>query len=153
MSHYGTLDEAKTYFANRLYTDAWDDVDDTKRTKALTMSTNLINRLNFAGEQVETTQTFPFPRKYVVGETTTTQTEVPTDIEEASYELALALLDNDPAEFDPRIVTAKLGAASVTMDTSYLPEYITAGIPSKEAWGYLKPYLRDVNSISLERIN
>tara|TARA_R110002072_G_scaffold152034_1_gene301569 strand:- start:206 stop:643 length:438 start_codon:yes stop_codon:yes gene_type:complete len=145
MAYYGTVDGGDLYHSLRLHNGAWTTASDNDKVKALTMATTLIDNLAYEYDKTVSTQELEFPRG--------TDTSVPEAIEKATYELALTLLDNDPAEHDPRITTAKLGAASVSYDTSFVPQYVSAGIPSKAAWAFLKPYLRDNMSISLERIN
>lgn len=151
--NYGTISEAETYFYTRLNTDAWDclagTANETKdKTAALTMATKIIDRLNFLGCKTDPTQENQFPRDE--------STEIPTEIKEASFEIALALLDGvDPEiEFENLFLTSQ-GYSNVraTFDRGQKSPYYLAGVPSAAAWMLLKPFLIDPNEIRLDRVN
>ena len=147
MSQYTTITEAQTYFDGRLNTEAWDDADKTKRDKSLKHATSLIERLNFTGDKADEDQVLQFPR----GDDTT----VPTDIQYACAELAMALLDGvDPDLELENLGMVSQGIASIrsTYDVSRPSEHILAGIPSASAWRFLKPYLRDPLTVNLDRV-
>ena len=148
MVAYATFAEGDTYFVTRLNSDAWDDETvDANKTAALTMATNIIDRLNFKGTKVTTAQVLQFPRN--------DDTVVPQDIKNASFEIGLALLDGvDPdLEFETlNMVSQGYGSARSTYDTSRPPENVLAGVPSMFAWRYLKPYLRDPLNIKISRV-
>jgi hypothetical protein len=148
MAAYATRTEAQAYFDERLNTDAWDDATEANQTKALAMSTKLIDRLNFVGEKTDEDQDNQFPRD--------NDTEVPNDIKNACSEIALALLDGvDPELEFENLAMVSQGYANVrsTYDRSFAQEHIVAGIPSVIAWRYLKPYLRDARAIDLSRVS
>ncbi len=149
MADYATIAEAQAYFDSRLNTDAWDEaVNDAERTKALAMATTLIDRLNFRGEKADSEQELQFPRG--------NDTEVPQDIKDATAEIALALLDGvDPElEFDNlRMKSQAYGVVRSTYDSERAPEHYVAGIPSSIAWRFLKPYLRNVFTVGLDRVS
>ena len=149
MGQYATIAEAQTYFDGRLNTDAWDDAtDDAEKNKALTMATTLIERLNFRGEKADSAQELQFPRG--------NDTVVPQDVKNACAEVALALLDGvDPElEFDNlRMKAQAYGVVKSTYDTERAPEHYVAGIPSSIAWRFLKPYLRSVFTVRLDRVS
>jgi hypothetical protein len=54
MTAYATEFEAQEYFNNRLNTRAWDSAGGDDRGAALSMATELIDRLNFMGEKTRT---------------------------------------------------------------------------------------------------
>lgn len=150
MGQYATIVEAQAYFDGRLNTDAWDDAaDDAERNKALTMATiTVIDRLNFRGEKADSAQELQFPRG--------NDTVVPQDIKNACAEVALALLDGvDPEmEFDNlRMKAQAYGVVKSTYDTERAPEHYVAGVPSSIAWRFLKPYLRSVFTVRLDRVS
>lgn len=144
---YISVDDADTYMEDeRVITDAWDDATDAQKSKAVIQATRMIDRLNFEGEKAVEGQANEFPR----GE----DTEVPLDIQYACAELAYVLLDYVDASIEiANLSNTKqgIGDARVERDTSFAHEHIRAGIPSLEAWAYLKPYLRDGRSVILER--
>lgn len=151
--NYGSITEAEAYFATRLNTDAWDCLEgaanETKdKTAALTMATKIIDRLNFLGCKTDPTQQNQFPRDAA--------TTVPEAIKEASFEIALALLDGvDPEiEFENLFLISQ-GYSNVraTFDRAQKSPYFLAGVPSAAAWMLLKPFLIDPNEIRLDRVN
>lgn len=148
MAAYATSVEAQTYFDGRLNTDAWDDATSANKTKALSMATTLIDRLNFRGEKADSTQENQFPR----GD----DTVVPSDVKNACAEIALALLDGvDPElEFDNlRMKSQAYGVVRSTYESDRAPEHYVAGIPSSLAWRFLKPYLRGAYTIDTHRVS
>jgi len=145
---YATLLEAQAYFDARLNTDAWDDSLVTDKSKALMNATKIIDRLNFKGVKTDASQALQFPRD--------NDTVVPDDIKFACAEVALALLDGvDPELEFENLNMVSQGYANVrsTYDRSLPSEHIAAGIPSVSAWRYLKPYLRDVNTVDVSRVS
>lgn len=146
--NYVTIEEAQTYFNGRLNTEAWDDASTQNQTKALTMATKAIDKLNFAGYKASATQELQFPRG--------TDLVIPEDIKEATCELALRLLDG--IDVDREIENTRIlenGASSIntTYNGNIVQEHVLAGIPSPTAWKLLIPYLRDAQSLSIDRVN
>lgn len=138
--------EAQVYFDGRLNTDAWDDSTDVEKDKSLIMSTNIIDRLNFSGMKAVEAQTLQFPRG--------TDVTIPADIQNATAEVALALLDGvDPQmEFENVFMTSQgYGGVRSSFDRSVKPPHLLAGVPSITAWTYLRPYLLDPLSIEMFR--
>lgn len=171
---YGSVSEATTYFSKRLHSEVWDENSLPEKTKALEHATRLIDNLDFVGEKnasyvkreafLTTTSTLTTEQEKEVWEAGEAQenqfprgsdTVVPKDIEEATYELAISLLEGkDPEiEFENQSVIAE-GFSSVrdTKDRSFVQEHINAGIPSLAAWSRLRRYLRGRGGISLSRV-
>lgn len=143
---YVTLANAKTYItANKLETTSWDASSDAQKTKALTIATSIIDRLNYAG--VANSDAAAFPRD--------DEDEVPQDIIDACCEIAYSLIDDVDIEMErQRQFLASDGAASIkTQYKNLSQEHILAGVPSSIAWDLLKPYLRDISNITMFRIN
>ena len=144
---YGSIINGDTYFGNRLNSDAWEDSSNSNKTKALTMATHYIDRLNYSGDRAVATQELEFPR----GD----DTSVPTDIEYATYEIALSLLDGKDIQAvieNLAIVVQGLSSVRTTYIRSFVLEHLRAGIPSVVAWNYLKAYLRNPNSFNFSRV-
>lgn len=158
MANYISFNRAEEIANERLNVEAWTDavIEDGSLAgetgsltyKALAMATAAINRLNYLGVKASTEQVNQFPR----GD----DTVVPEDIEYATFEIALALLDG----VDPEMEASNLGAISQgyanvrsTYDREVPAPHIVAGIPSVTAWRYLVPYLRDPYRINVSRIN
>ena len=146
-SHYGTLDEAETYFGERLNTVVWENAIPGDRLKALYMATRAIDRLNIAGIKLDDDQELQFPRE---GDTV-----VPADIKLACFECALAFLDGVDMELEQKnlgMTSDAFSGARATYDSHFVEEHIRAGIPSGQAWSYLYPYLRDPREIVISRV-
>lgn len=147
MSSYLTVAEAQAYFDERLNTDAWDSSIVSDKTKALAQATRIVDRLNFLGVKTEDTQTNQFPRD--------DDTTVPTDIQYATAEIALALLDGVEPELEfenLQLRSQGYGSVRANYEEGPLP-HIVAGVPSAVAWMYLKPYLRDPRTLDIYRIS
>lgn len=158
MPNYISFTKAQEIANERLNVDAWDDavVEDgtdagltgSLTYKAIAMATAAIDRLNYIGSKSSATQENQFPRGG--------DTEIPADIEKATFEIALALLD----DVDPEMEASNLGAISQgyanvrsTYDREVPAPHIVAGIPSVTAWRYLVPYLRDPYTVDISRIS
>src|SRR5437867_3846432 len=81
---YVTLEEAMSYLARRLRTDAWDRADTAMRTRALTHAVLILESLSWIGDKSDPDQPLAWPRDG--------DTEIPQPIKAAQCELALALL-------------------------------------------------------------
>lgn len=148
LTAYLTAIDAQTYFDGRLNTDAWDNATSGNRDKALSMATQLIDRLNFLGERTSDTQALQFPRDADIA--------IPDDIQYACAECALQLLDGvDPELEFENLSMVSQGYANIrsTYDRSRPAEHILHGIPSVIGWRYLKPYIRDRLTVDLDRVS
>lgn len=145
--YYGSVEEGDLYFSTKLNS-AWDCSDFLDKRKALITATQIIDRLNFIGCKATTTQVLQFPRG--------TDTNIPSDIKFATYEIANKLLDG----VDPDLETDNLSVEShsyhpvrTTYNRTFLQVYMQAGVPSARAWAFLRPYLRTPAGIHLRRVN
>jgi hypothetical protein len=169
MAYYGTLAEANAYFDNRLHSEGWTDSAPSDRPKALTEATQIIDSLSYRGvknavwlimyeydnftEQERKILDTPPSRDEVIAADATQELEfprgkdtvVPTEIEWACYETALALLEGfDSEDAIDRINVIRQAYAAVR--TTYAAdnaamEYLVYGIPTARVWRWLKPYL------------
>jgi hypothetical protein len=143
---YGTWEDAHNYFYMHPKFDCWDDIDRQNQIRFLVQATRIVDRLNFVGQKADEDQDLQFPR--------TGGTSVPIQIMQATYEIALRLIEG----YDPDMEVDNLQKKSqgyagtkTDYDRSYVPDYIKAGVPSSTAWNLLLPYLRDPHSILLLR--
>lgn len=181
MAYYGTLTEANSYFDNRLHSESWSDSDAADRPKALSEATQIIDDLNYKGvknavwlimyeynsgtEKEEKILVDPPTRDEIITEDATQELEfprgkdttVPTNIEWACYEIALALLEGfDPEDAIDRlnVIRQAYSAVRTTYDTdSAAMEYLVYGIPTGRVWRWLKQYLTDYQIINISRAN
>lgn len=145
---YGTVEKADNYFAVMLEGQRWAFTERLKRVQAMVSATRRIDRLNFKGVQTSAEQPLQFPRG--------TDTLVPVEIEQATYELALVLLKGvDPdTEADNLSATVQAyGSLRSEFDRTSIPPNIRAGIPSQTAWNLLFPFLDPVRGITLRRVS
>lgn len=146
-SYYGSNAGAIAYFDERLDSRIWSETVLNDRIKALKMATRSIDKLNIAGRKYDDDQELQFPRY--------DDTTVPTDIERACYECAYAYLDGVDMELERKnigMTSDAFSGARATYDLHFVEEHIRAGIPSAEAWGFLRPYLRDPREIDLCKV-
>lgn len=145
--YYGTLVAADQYFSYRLDSNDWELATVKDREKSLIQATRAIDKLNYANDKYDDDQNLQFPR----GD----DDEVPIEIEYACYEIAIKLLggvDKDVEAKTLGIMSESYTGIRTTYDEEYVNEHIRAGIPSIEAWEYLKPFLRDSRSVKLTRV-
>ena len=147
-SKYITVVDASAYFATRLRSEYWEEATPSDKDKALITATRMIDKLAFRGDKTSTTQELEFPRD---GDTT-----VPEKIQWACAELAIILLQGIDPERDARDLTRTgegfLGVRT-TYDRTATPEHITAGVPSRLAWDFLKPYLKAQDGVTISRVS
>lgn len=181
MSYYGSISGANSYFSNKLHSESWTDSTPADRPKALLEATRIIDNLNFKGvkhtvweimyewdsstEQYEKILDDPPTRDEIISADSDQDlefprgqdTEVPQEIEWACYEIAFALIEGfDPEDAADRLNIVRQSYSSVRTtyaDSNEALEYLAYGIPTMRAWCWLKPYLANVNSINISRVN
>jgi hypothetical protein len=161
VSYYGSLSGGDLYFSQRLNVKKWTNAANADKIKALTMATQIIDRLNFAGEKANNGQVLQFPRKntytdpVTLTEAETKDDNVPSDIKIATYLVAYKLLDGYDPDVQAEMLAVEMSkyqSVQTYYDRSFVPEHMRAGIPSSEAWNYLRPYLRDAREVELSRV-
>jgi hypothetical protein len=148
MPSYGSNTGAEAYFTERLNTDAWDNALVKDRTAARAQATRAIDQLNFENCKNDPLQELQFPRGDDI--------VVPIEVEYATYELLLKLLEGVDVDQEAEtigVLSELYSGVRTTYDESHVNEHIRAGIPSIEAWRYLKPFLRDPRSLKVSRVN
>lgn len=155
---YGTLSEANLYFDNRLRSVAWRRAKTIDKKSAMHEATQMIDRLNFIGIKTDPDQVHQFPRGPSLIRCTTVRdanTEIPTDIKYACFEVAIKLIQGYDPDREADILVANsqtFNNVRTGYDRTFIPDYMRAGIPSFRAWTYLKPYLRNPEEIDLVRV-
>ncbi len=152
---YLTVIEANTYFASRLHTLAWDEASSANKAIALEEATIRIDQLRFSGWLVDDDQDNEFPRYYDYDEGADGTEEVPTNIERATAEVALALLDGADPEFDfdnMNVSSTAYSSVRTSRNMQDTPAHTAAGIPSSLAWRFLLPLLAPANRLDVNRI-
>jgi len=143
---YLNTTEAQIFFDEVLHTEAWDLATEANRLKGLKTATRIIDRLRYKGAKTVAAQENEFPRDG--------DTDVPDDIKWACCFITIPLLEGRNTDLDfENLTVVSQGFSSVrsTYDRDNVPPYTAAGVPSAEAWKYLKPYLLDASEITLHR--
>ena len=144
--YYGTIERSVVYFTNKLRCAAWNEAPLNEKEAALYEATIAIDRLNFKGAKTDPDQFLQWPRNDL---------DIPIEIEFATYELAMRLLDGVDVEAEiigEQILTNTMGTIKNTKK-EFSHDHIHAGIPSYRAWTYLKPFLRQGHSIRIDRVD
>ena len=77
----------------RLDVAAWTAATSDTRTRALISATSALDTLSYIGSRTTTTQALCWPRKYAyTSERDYTDTEIPSELADATYDLASALI-------------------------------------------------------------
>jgi hypothetical protein len=145
---YTTINFVDGYLRTRLNTLAWEEAVLENQEASLVQATEIIERLNFSGEKADSSQRLFFPRDK--------DTAVPDAIQKACAEIALALLDGvDPEmEYQNLLMTSQgYGSVRSQYDRRQYQPHVINGVPSQIAWRYLKPYLRDPETVNISRVS
>lgn len=128
VNSYVTLEEADTYFAQRLGADYWATLEDAQKEKSLITATKKIDRLPFIGYKQNPSQPLQFPRFYYnsCSYNGLQIADIPPQLKEAVCEEALTELQyleaNSEDVFNNAMTGSyqalKLGDASITYGNS-----------------------------------
>ncbi len=147
---YATESEADVHFGERTDTSAWDSAASPDKVKALKEATRIIDDLNYVGEKNDpVNQVREFPRN--------DDTVVPEEVQRATAEVAIALLQGDNLNAINNTVgkTAEsVGDASVSYDKGARQRLLAVnfGLPSAEAARLLREWIIDPREVDLERV-
>ncbi len=116
---YGEKAAAVTYMTARLDAAAWTTASGANRDRALVSATRMLDRNNWIGQRTVGAQALEFPRTDLVDKdgNAVSDATVPVLVEEANYELALAILKDastqDKATTGSNVKGVKAGSAAV----------------------------------------
>lgn len=167
---YGTVNGGDAYFGSRLHNYDWLNASAADKLAGITEASELINQFDYveqkytiavlgdrddytdaAWEAAVVAANVAQPDEFPRGDSTT----VPTEIEEATYLIAQALLSGrDPEQDleDQTLKSARLGQLASQRDvTGNSMEHIAHLIPSPKAWNKIKPFLRERNQFCYNR--
>ena len=135
---YITLEDANTYFADRLNSTEWDSATDPDKSKALIQATKIIDTKQYFGYKTSETQLLKFPRIGLCYDGVKIDSSiVHQNVKDAVCELAIWLLQddftapNDLAQFN----SVELGALKVETSSNQ-----TKGLPPLVS-DLLKPFM------------
>ena len=94
---YISLADADTYFEGRVDTDAWDAAETDEQNRTLVTATNRLEQQDFHGTPTDSDQRLKWPRSGLTDMDSRSygQDVIPEPVEEATCELALALVNGD----------------------------------------------------------
>jgi hypothetical protein len=144
---YVNEQEMIDFFNTRVNSAFFDAATSDERITAAKQATDIIDRLNFDYDKTSSTQELQFPRN--------SETTVPQAIKDACCLIALELLAGTETniEFDNlRLLSNTYSKVSSKFDGSNIPDHTTFGIPSREAWILLWPYMKQGRSLKLYRV-
>jgi hypothetical protein len=168
---YGSVAEGDIFFASRLHRWDWENSSPSDKAAALTQAAELIDQFDYLGQKytvqvlcdsypegenptldeiqaANAAQPHEFPR----GTTNT----VPVEIEKAAYLISQALLSGRDPEMDLENRTMKssrLGQLATQFDTEgNTQEHIAHLIPSPQAFNLIRPFFRERNRFTLNRV-
>ena len=150
---YVAVESVEAYVRYHLGRMAWITTTLENQQAALVTATKVIDRLPYIGYRAVEGQVLKFPR---IIDGLDDGTTVPQSIQEACIEIAIALLNGvDPEmEFNSLTLTRKEYAGLVQVKDARLMEpHKLVGVPSLTGYLLLVPYLREVGTISLNRIS
>lgn len=111
---YATIAEGDTYFQSHLYYTNWENVGDDEKCRALQTATRMLDYwFEWQGVAASSSQALLWPRDGVMGRNgyELASDTIPTEIKEATFELALMLLGSNQEADSP---TETQGLKSLT---------------------------------------
>lgn len=152
VNSYVSVDEADTYFADRIDVAAWDNASDDQKVQSLVTATAILNEMDWIGVAISETQTLAFPREGVyydpfLGKEIELSNSIPSRIIKATHEIAYHLLNNDGLLDDTGTIRS-LTLGQLSLDSIITP----SKIPSHTA-KLIRPLLRNRGSYSWWRAN
>lgn len=147
IGYYGSINEAASYFSQRLYNKPWTRANRRQQEAALAEATLLVNNLRYWGAKTDDTQDNEFPRNG--------STIVPVAVRRATYEITIVLLDGFDIEKEIKglqVTGEGYASARANYDRTAIQEHIRNGIPSFKAWELLVPYLADPQVVNMVRV-
>lgn len=154
-----SVNDATVYFSNRLYADLWTSLITDTQQAALNDATAIINRFQYVGKKTDPNQINQWPRDHVsLHGMILANNVIPQQILVAQYEIAFALAKGIDPERELRALRVQSrGYSSVrtSYDTTNIPAWTLAGIPSAVAWQLLSAFfdLSASTSVKLNRVD
>jgi len=144
---YISVDDADTYFAARLESGSWDDATDDNQERALKQATRLLDQsYDWFSLLTDEDQALGWPRQgvYDCEIRLLDEDTIPTQVENATCELAIYLLDGNTADrpvlLGQGFKRAKVGPIEIEADRAFTPETIPekVALAVTECLGVLK---------------
>lgn len=153
---YASVAAGDTYFAERLQSSAWTGSGTSDKEAALIMATYRLDQETYQGEKVNTAQSLKWPRLWATDDDGNefAGDAIPTIVQHACFELALAYLVADDDASDPlrdtgleQFDAATIGPMDFKRDQSFKAGQLPANVRR-----LLRPVLETAgNSVIMER--
>jgi len=130
---YVTVAEADAYFLGRIAATLWESALTQNKEKALITATRLLDEMSWTGVAVSDAQTLAFPRDGVYFdalygcEIVLSSSYIPDRIINATYELALHLLQNEDVLEDTGDVRS-MSIGNISLNTIISPQRVSSSV-------------------------
>jgi hypothetical protein len=130
---YVTVDEANSYFADRIDVAAWTDGSDTQKGQSLVTATSILDSFEWNGVAVSDSQSLAFPREgsyfdpRLGMDMSLQHNSAVNRINTATYELAYHLLNNDGL-LDQTGSVADLQIGNIKLDKVRKPDTLPSHV-------------------------
>jgi hypothetical protein len=150
VNSYISVEDAWTYFEDRLYVDDWISASTEDIKKALVMARRVIDQQQYAGERTDADQMLAWPR---IGIDSVDSSIVPQNVMDAQCELALAFIRNDLTLNDENrgVRSSRQQVGPIVTETVYDGRAPARALPDVVA-AILRPYLvavENANSVAM----
>lgn len=140
---FSTIEEASEYFASRLYAQVWFSSAIYAQQQALNDATRILDRFCYIGLPIG--QEHSWPRKGIYLELIPVDdTSVPSQILQAQFEIALALLKGYDPEREMRnasVISRGYSSVRIAYSPTLTQDYLRWGVPSGAAWNLMLCFL------------
>lgn len=156
---FSTTGDGDVYFNSRLYSSAWTAADYDSKQQSLNDATRILDRFWWKGIVTTVGQPHSWPRQNLFLECALLdKTVVPSQIIEAQFEIAIALLKGYDPERDMRaagVISRGYSSVRVAYDPTQVLSFTRYGIPSAAAWNLILPFLDfgSANDLRLHRVS
>ena len=128
---YATIDTANSHFEGRTFASTWTDATDDTKGAALVQATQILDRLEWRGYKVNSTQALRWPRAGVTDQDgyEVDWATLPAWLERATAEFAMALIATDrTADTADDYKAIKVGPISLDVNTGQVGQLIPAHV-------------------------
>jgi hypothetical protein len=149
---YATVEEADSYFEDRIDADAWDSAEDAEKAQALVTASGLLDEKEWTGTIYDEDQDMAWPRTGAyfdprLGIYAELTTDVPDRIIKATYELAFHLLNNEG------VLDSSSTAETIRISTIELTRISSSSVVPSSINRIIRPLLANRGSNAWWRAN
>src|SRR5690348_15449444 len=153
---YVTQAAADSYFADRLFSDAWDAATSGEQDSALIMAAKRIDQENFIGVRTSSTQALKWPRayvpipgeNYVYGVRYFDSNTIPQQVKDAQCEYALLMIASDVLAQDDLANFKSVRVGPISVDFN---QPVNSGVLPDQVVRLLKGLRANSSGVSMVR--